>query len=69
MTCNVGNAERVMRTIAGLSVALFALLGPVAGAWQIAIFIIAAVAVVTGVLGFCPLHTVLVGISTCSVKR
>ena len=48
MTHNVGNAERTMRTIAGIAVALFALLGPVAGAWQITMYVVAAIAVVTG---------------------
>ena len=68
MTHNVGNAERTMRTIAGIAVALFALLGPVAGAWQIVMYAIAAIAVVTGIMGFCPLYSVL-GVNTCSAKR
>ncbi len=68
MTHNVGNTERAMRTIAGIAVALFALLGPVAGAWQITMYAVATIAMVTSIMGFCPLYSVL-GVNTCSVKR
>jgi hypothetical protein len=57
-----------MRAIGGIAVALFAFLGPVAGAWQIIMYVVAAIAVVTAIMGLCPLYSVL-GVNTCSAKR
>jgi hypothetical protein len=64
MTCNVGGVERPIRVVLGiLLVAVGAMAElPVAG---MAIALIAGViALVTGVIGFCPVWAVL-GVNTC----
>lgn len=63
---NVGNLDRVLRVVSGLALALGAFLadGP-------AVYILggaAAGAVITGLLGWCGLYT-LMGINTCKIDK
>ncbi len=64
MTCNVGRAERSIRIVLGLvllGIGAFAGLPP----WGAGIaFVVGAVALVTGAIGFCPAWKLL-GINTC----
>ncbi|MEW6245083.1 MAG: DUF2892 domain-containing protein [Nitrospirota bacterium] len=64
MTCNVGGIERPIRIVLGivlLGVGAFAELPP----WGAGIaFVVGAVALVTGAIGFCPAWK-LFGINTC----
>lgn len=64
MTCNVGGIERPIRIVLGivlLGVGAFAGLPP----WGAGIaFVVGAVALVTGAIGFCPAWK-LFGINTC----
>ncbi|MBI5854867.1 MAG: DUF2892 domain-containing protein [Nitrospirae bacterium] len=64
MTCNVGGIERPIRIGVGLvllAVGIFAELP----AWGVGVaYVFGAVAVVTGVIGFCPAWSLL-GINTC----
>ena len=67
MSCNVGGIERPIRIAVGLVLVAIGSLAelPVAG---MAIALIAGViALVTGIIGFCPLWALL-GINTCPVK-
>jgi hypothetical protein len=67
MSCNVGGIERAIRIALGLILVSIGSLGelPLAG---MAIALVAGViALVTGVIGFCPLWAVL-GFNTCPVK-
>ena len=67
MSCNVGGIERPIRIALGLVLVAIGSLAelPVAG---MAIALIAGViALVTGIIGFCPLWALL-GINTCPVK-
>ncbi len=67
MSCNVGGIERPIRIALGLVLVAIGSLAelPVAG---MAIALIAGViALVTGIIGFCPLWA-LVGFNTCPVK-
>lgn len=67
MTCNVGGIERSIRIVLGIMLlALGAFAGLPAG-WAIAAFVVGAVALVTGVIRFCPAW-MLLGINTCEVK-
>ena len=64
MNCNVGNIERSIRIVLGLILVAIGSMAelPVAG---MAIALIAGViALVTGVIGFCPLWAML-GLNTC----
>jgi hypothetical protein len=67
MTCNVGGIERPIRIVLGLVLVAIGSLAelPVAG---MAIALVAgAIAMVTGVIGFCPVWSLL-GVNTCPAK-
>ena len=67
MTCNVGGTERSIRIVLGLvliGVGVFAGL-PEAGMY--AAYVVGAVALVTGAIGFCPAWS-LFGVNTCPAK-
>ena len=67
MTCNVGGIERPIRIGLGLvllGVGAFADLSPTL---TIIAYVVGAVALVTGAIGFCPAWTLL-GINTCPTK-
>ena len=67
MTCNVGGIERPIRIVLGLVLVAIGSMAelPVAG---MAIALVAgAIAMVTGVIGFCPVWSLL-GLSTCPTR-
>lgn len=60
---NEGSIDRALRVILGLVVLSLVFVGPqTAWGW------IGLVPLVTGLVGFCPLYSVL-GISTCSIRQ
>jgi len=66
MACNVGGVERPIRIVVGiiaLGIGAFAGLPPVGTGVAL---VVGTIALVTGVIGFCPLWT-LFGINTCPV--
>lgn len=63
MECNAGGIDRVLRVITGL-VLLGLTVADIIGMWGW----IGVIPLLTGIMGFCPLYTVL-GISTCQVKN
>ena len=63
MKCNVGGWDRGLRIVIGLVLIVLGLAGAVSGTTAIAAYVIGAVALLTGLVGFCGLYTVL-GIST-----
>jgi hypothetical protein len=63
MKCNVGGAERAIRIILGLVILPVTYLS-LTGGLAIAGYIVGGIALVTGVIRFCPV-TALLGISTC----
>ncbi len=60
---NVGSIDRGIRIVLGIGLGAVALGGAVAGALVAVLWAVAAIALVTGAIGFCPLYFVL-GIST-----
>ena len=60
---NEGTADRVIRVIAGLGLLSLAFMGP-----QTPWGYIGVVPLATGLLGNCPLYSIL-GISTCGLKK
>ena len=63
MKTNIGGIDRPLRIVVGLALLAWVLFfsGPV-WAW------IGVVALATGLIGFCPLYT-LIGINTCALKK
>jgi hypothetical protein len=68
MTCNVGGLERTVRIFLGIALVAVATVGALPSGMMILLYVIGAVALVTGAIGFCPAWTLL-GINTCGVKR
>ncbi len=65
MTHNTGNADRMVRVVLAIVLAVAGI--AIGGALAIVCFVLAAVMLVTAAVGFCPLYR-LVGIDTCKVK-
>ncbi len=63
MPTNEGNLDRALRVIAGAGILSLAFIGP-----QTAWGYVGLVPLITGLVGYCPLYSVL-GLSTCPVKR
>jgi len=60
---NEGGLDRALRVLVGLAVLAMVFVGP-----QTPLGWIGLVPLLTGLVGFCPLYTLL-GINTCGVKR
>ena len=65
MASNVGVADRAVRLIVGAGLLVLGLSHLVTGAWAIAAYTLGAIALITGLMRFCPAWSVL-GINTCS---
>lgn len=61
---NVGNFDRIARVIVGMVLAVLAYNGTLQGGMATGGYIVAAVLLVTSVIGFCPAYR-LIGMNTC----
>ena len=55
MKKNMGQSDRVIRAIIGIAALLLALF-IVSGGWAIVLYVLAAIMIVTAVVGVCPLY-------------
>ncbi|MBN4077115.1 DUF2892 domain-containing protein [Mariprofundus ferrooxydans] len=67
MKANVGGMDRIVRLLAGLALIALGVLGSLASPWNIVAMSAGGVFVLTSVISFCPLYTVL-GLNSCPVK-
>ncbi len=67
MKKNMGSADRIIRVIIAAIVAVLYFTGTISGTLGIVLLVLAAVFVLTGLVGFCPLYK-LFGMSTCTQK-
>lgn len=67
LQANEGTIDRVIRVVIG-SATLLAGFFWLAGTWQTVAYIVGAIALITGLIGFCGLYKLL-GISTCPIKK
>jgi hypothetical protein len=67
MLCNVGGIDRTGRIVIGVVLLLVGFLAPLTVFWKTIVFLLAAVALITGTLRFCPANY-LFGINTCKPK-
>ncbi len=58
MTANVGSADRTVRWIAGVALILLGVFGVLQGTAAIIGYVVAAIALITGTLRYCPLWAV-----------
>lgn len=68
MKRNMGTADRVIRTMAAVIIALLYYYNVISGTLGIVLLILAGIFLLTSFINFCPLYAPF-GFSTCSVKK
>ena len=68
MKTNMGNADRIVRLLIAAGVAVLYFTNVVTGILGIVLLVLAGVFVLTSLVSFCPLYT-LVGLNTCPAKK
>lgn len=68
MTCNLGLTERTIRVIVGGTLVTIGYLADLSMGAVIAVYLVGAIALVSGIVGFCPAWKLL-GINTCQAKE
>lgn len=63
MKRNVGGFDLTLRIIVGIGLLLAGLMAPISTVWQIVALTVAAIALITAVMQFCPINAIL-GINT-----
>jgi hypothetical protein len=66
MKSNESKSDRIIRVVIGVVLGLLVTFKVVTGGFAIALGIVAAIALITGLVGFCGLYA-LVGLSTCKI--
>ena len=64
MKCNVGGIDRTGRVVLGIALLVVGLAAPLEMTWRIVVFVVAAIALVTAIVRFCPANAIF-GINTC----
>jgi uncharacterized membrane protein len=64
MKKNMGNIDRIIRILVAIVIAVLVFTNVLSGTLGIVLLVLAGVFVLTSVISFCPLYT-LVGINTC----
>lgn len=64
MKCNVGGIDRTSRIVAGVVLLVVGVVAPVEMMWRVLALVIAAIALVTAFVRFCPANAAF-GINTC----
>ena len=67
MKKNMGSADRIIRIVAAIVVAVLYFTGTVTGTLGIVLLVLGGIFVLTSLVGFCPLYT-LFGINSCKGK-
>jgi hypothetical protein len=68
MKKNMGNADRAIRVIIAILVAVLYFTNVISDTLGLILLIVAGVFVLTSLISFCPLYS-LVGLNTCPVKK
>ncbi len=64
MKCNVGGIDRTGRIVLGVVLLVVGLAAPIEMTWRIVALVIAAIALVTATVRFCPANALL-GLNSC----
>jgi hypothetical protein len=54
---NMGKTDRIIRAIAGVIVLVVAFFALSSGAWQIVLWVVGAILLLTAAVGFCPAYS------------
>lgn len=68
MKKNMGNADRIIRTIIAVAIALLYYKNVISGTLGIVLLVLAGVFLLTSFVSFCPLYAPF-GLSTCSMNK
>ena len=68
MKKNMGNTDRIVRLLLAIVVAVLYFTNTITGTLGVVLLVLSVVFVVTSLVSFCPLYT-LIGIDTCGVKK
>lgn len=68
MKKNMGNADRIIRTIIAVIIAVLYFTGTITGTLGLVLLVLAGIFVLTSLVSFCPLYT-LFGLNTCPTKE
>jgi len=68
MKCNVGGIDRTGRIVLGIALLIVGLLAPIEMTWRVVALVIAAIALVTAAVRFCPANAIL-GINSCESEK
>lgn len=68
MKKNMGNSDRIIRSIVAAIIAVFYFTGIITGTVGIVLLVLAGVFLLTSFISFCPLYAPF-GIRTCGVKK
>ncbi|WP_373522966.1 DUF2892 domain-containing protein [Aquiflexum sp.] len=68
MRKNMGNTDRIIRTLIAVIAAYLYFSGTIPGTLGILLVVVAAVFLLTSLVSFCPLYT-LIGLNTCPAKK
>ena len=68
MKKNMGNADRIIRTIIAAVIAALYFTNIITGTLGIVLLVLAGVFVLTSLISFCPLYAI-VGLNTCPAKK
>ena len=68
MKKNMGNTDRIIRTLLAVIVAVLYFTNTITGTTGIVLLVLAGVFVLTSLVSFCPLYS-LVGLHTCPVNK
>lgn len=64
MKCNVGGLDRTGRIVIGIVLLVVGLAAPVEMTWRVVALVVAAIALLTAIVRFCPANAIF-GINTC----
>lgn len=69
MKLNTGSTDRIIRVMFGIAIAYFTYSTVIETVWvQVLLYVIAAILLVTALLGNCPLYSIF-KINTCKIKQ
>jgi fatty acid desaturase len=68
MKKNMGNADRIIRILLAMVVSVLYFTSTITGTFGFVLLVAAGIFLVTGLVSFCPLYT-LIGFNTCSAKK
>ena len=68
MKKNMGNADRTIRVIAAIAIAVLFFTHVITGTFAIVLIVLASIFLLTSLVGFCPAYA-LFGINSCPSRR